>query len=56
MDTADRVLREVHDLLRDRFGIYFSTIQTEADCLDERQAQEIDLVREAAGGRSNPAA
>lgn len=43
---SDRVLQEIHDLLRDRFGVYFSTIQAEQRCLDEEGAPEIDVLRE----------
>ena len=33
----------IHDMLKERFAIYFSTLQTEADCLDGKEASEIDV-------------
>ena len=43
---AARVLQEVHDLLKDRFKIYFSTIQVEERCLEgEEGAEAIDITR-----------
>jgi len=40
------VLKQVTDLLRDRFNVYFSTIQIEEYCLDrEDVATEIDIMR-----------
>jgi cobalt-zinc-cadmium efflux system protein len=40
---AARVLSEAHDLLRERFGFYFSTLQTETKCLDEDHARDLDI-------------
>ena len=37
------LLDQVHRLLRDRFGFYFSTIQIETNCLDEDHARELDI-------------
>lgn len=43
---AQRVLEEATGLLRQRFNIYFSTIQIEERCLDlEENAQAIDITR-----------
>jgi cobalt-zinc-cadmium efflux system protein len=42
-DRARIVLEEAHRLLRDRFGFFFSTIQTEETCLDEDHAKAIDI-------------
>lgn len=42
---GQRVLKEVHDLLRSNFGMYFSTLQVEEGCLDEAPAAEIDVLR-----------
>lgn len=42
-DRADAVLKEAHDLLRSRFGFYFSTIQIEDTCLDEDHAKDLDI-------------
>jgi cobalt-zinc-cadmium efflux system protein len=39
------LLRQAHDLLRDRFGFAFSTLQLEASCLDESAADEFDILR-----------
>jgi cobalt-zinc-cadmium efflux system protein len=45
---GERVLRRVHDLLKHRFEIYFSTIQIEERCLEgEEQAAAIDIMRQA---------
>jgi cobalt-zinc-cadmium efflux system protein len=41
-DTAS-VLRAAHDLLREKFGFYFSTIQVETECLDEDHARDLDI-------------
>lgn len=40
---GERIQRDVHDLLKDRFGIYFSTIQIEEQCQDRAEAAEIDI-------------
>ena len=52
--NPDEVRRRAQALLRDRFGIYFSTLQTERACADvhgeREQAPEIDLIRAVAGG------
>lgn len=46
---GERVLQEVSTLLRDRFKIYFSTIQVEENCLaGEEGAGAIDITRSAA--------
>ena len=45
----EQVRRRVHDLLAERFGFYFSTIQIEQRCLDdEDEAAAIDLARSPA--------
>ena len=36
---------KAHDMLKERFGIYFSTLQTEVDCLDAQEAQDIDITK-----------
>jgi cobalt-zinc-cadmium efflux system protein len=41
--NAASVLREAHALLRERFGFYFSTLQTETKCLDEDHARDLDI-------------
>ncbi|HEU4476434.1 MAG TPA: cation diffusion facilitator family transporter [Methyloceanibacter sp.] len=41
--NAASVLREAHSLLRERFGFYFSTLQTETKCLDEDRARDLDI-------------
>ena len=40
---GQRVLEEAHDRLRERFGLYFSTLQVEEHCLDESGAEDVDL-------------
>jgi cobalt-zinc-cadmium efflux system protein len=42
-EKAPSVLREAHDLLRERFGFYFSTVQVETECLDEDHARDLDI-------------
>lgn len=43
---APRVLQQASDLLRNRFGVYFSTLQIEKECLSgEELAREIDIMR-----------
>ena len=42
-DRAPALLEEVHHLLRNRFGFYFSTVQIEMKCLDEDHANELDI-------------
>jgi cobalt-zinc-cadmium efflux system protein len=37
------VIAEAHDLLRERFGFYFSTIQVETKCFDEDHASDLDI-------------
>lgn len=49
-DTAtasDDLLVRAHDLLRDRFGFFFVTLQIETTCLDEANAAEIDITSPA---------
>jgi len=38
----DDILKAAHGILKDEFGFFFSTIQIETTCLDERHAEEID--------------
>lgn len=46
---GERVLAEVDDLLKRRFGFYFSTVQVEERCRDaEAGAEEIDIMQAAA--------
>jgi cobalt-zinc-cadmium efflux system protein len=42
-NRAAALLAEAHDLLRNRFGFYFSTLQIEAKCLDEDHAKDLDI-------------
>lgn len=42
-DRAAALLAEAHDLLRNRFGFYFSTVQIETKCLDEDHAKDLDI-------------
>jgi cobalt-zinc-cadmium efflux system protein len=37
------LLRNVHDLLREKFGFAFSTVQLETGCLDESAADEFNV-------------
>jgi cobalt-zinc-cadmium efflux system protein len=43
LEHGPTFLEQVHALLRDRFGFYFSTVQMESKCLDEDHAKEIDI-------------
>lgn len=44
VEDGERVLREASDRLKERFNIYFSTIQIEEECLaGEEDAAAIDL-------------
>lgn len=46
---GERVLDEVNDLLKHRFGFYFSTVQVEERCRDaEAGAEDIDIMQAAA--------
>jgi cobalt-zinc-cadmium efflux system protein len=50
---GQRVLEEATRLLRDRFKVYFSTIQIEERCLSgEEAASAIDITAEPAGGNT----
>lgn len=42
-ENAASQLREAHALLREEFGVYFSTIQIETECLDEDHASDLDI-------------
>jgi cobalt-zinc-cadmium efflux system protein len=42
-NRAATLLAEAHDLLRNRFGFYFSTVQIETKCLDEDHAKDLDI-------------
>jgi cobalt-zinc-cadmium efflux system protein len=45
-EDGERVLKQVNDLLRDRFKVYFSTTQIEEHCLaGEEGAEAIDITR-----------
>ncbi|KAB2792288.1 cation transporter [Brucella anthropi] len=47
---GERVLRQANNLLRERFNIYFSTLQIEEYCLDgEDSAAEIDIMQSQTG-------
>jgi cobalt-zinc-cadmium efflux system protein len=42
-EDAASVLRQAHDLLREKFDFYFSTLQVETECLDEDHARDLDI-------------
>lgn len=48
---GERILQNIHALLQQRFGIYFSTVQIEQQCLDEAAAAEIDVIKPARHAR-----
>jgi cobalt-zinc-cadmium efflux system protein len=43
----DDLLDRAHDLLRDKFGFFFVTLQIETTCLDEAAVAEIDITSPA---------
>jgi cobalt-zinc-cadmium efflux system protein len=45
--AEDDLLVRAHDLLRERFGFFFVTLQIETTCLDEAAAAEIDITSPA---------
>lgn len=44
-----KVLETAHDLLRRRYGFFFSTVQVETTCLDETGAEAIDITASKEG-------
>jgi len=40
--ASESLQREVFELLTDRFGVYFSTVQLETECLESEEAEAID--------------
>ena len=48
LPAGDDLLVRAHDLLRERFGFFFVTLQIETTCLDEANAAEIDITSPAA--------
>ena len=53
---GQRVLNEAHDILRAKFGIYFSTLQVEEACLDEEDpAGAIDIIHAGHAPRASHA-
>jgi cobalt-zinc-cadmium efflux system protein len=51
MDRAEELHRTIRDLLSERFGVYFATVQLETECLEIETAAEIDYSRAAATPR-----
>lgn len=43
-DTQD-VLEAAHKLIKEKYGFFFTTLQIETDCLDESDAETIDVTR-----------
>ncbi|MEX3007551.1 cation diffusion facilitator family transporter [Hoeflea sp. TYP-13] len=43
-DVAPAVLKQAHELLRNEFGFYLSTLQVETICLDEDRAMAVDFL------------
>ncbi len=41
--NADQLLRQAHALLQDKFNIFFSTIQIETHCLNEKASHSLDF-------------
>lgn len=42
---GEELQRTIFRMLVDRFGVYFSTVQLETECLEREEAREIDLQR-----------
>jgi cobalt-zinc-cadmium efflux system protein len=40
------ILKEAHEILKDKFNFYFSTLQIEDECTDSGEAMDIDIFRE----------
>lgn len=51
-NSADpqQLLERAHKLLRERYGFFFITLQTETRCLDESEAQSIDITNQVEVG------
>ena len=43
MTKPDKILKEAHKILKDKFKFYFSTIQIEKKCTDSGDAREINI-------------
>lgn len=43
LDQVSPVIKAAHDLLREKFGFYFSTIQAETECPDQDHARDLDI-------------
>jgi len=43
-----QLLKQAHELLRNDFGYYFSTVQIETECYDEDHASDLDITAHAA--------
>ena len=49
-NAAERVQKDAHEILKNTFGFFFSTIQLETVCLDEGPAVEIDTEVQSGSG------
>ncbi|MCF6320845.1 MAG: cation diffusion facilitator family transporter [Rhizobiaceae bacterium] len=43
MKKKTQLLKQAHEMLRNEFGYYFSTIQIETECTDEDHARDLDI-------------
>jgi cobalt-zinc-cadmium efflux system protein len=50
----ERILRDAYQLLKEKFGIYFSTLQIEETCLDEVGAEAIDITKTVPSSKPSP--
>lgn len=41
----ERILRDAYQLLKEKFGVYFSTLQIEETCINEAGAEAIDIAK-----------
>jgi cobalt-zinc-cadmium efflux system protein len=46
---ADKILPAANEILRQDFGIYFSTIQVETECQDEIETNDLDFITPSKG-------
>lgn len=51
LSRAEELLRQIHELLRTRFGVYFSTVQIETECTDLAEPGDLDYLASAGQGR-----
>ena len=48
LDGAESLQRQIQELMSNRFGVYFSTVQVETECLETEESAAIDFSAEPA--------